>query len=326
MHSTAVVFDYSNLCQRCLHLQQVGADTDKPAWELMKYMVFEKMITFVSEHALNNSDIILAMDSPGDYWRRDVYPPYKADRSARREASGIDYKTAFLHFNELAALIEEYLPWRVIQVPKCEADDVIYTITKLYPDGVIINSADSDYIQLCSENVRLFRAHEESWFSFPYKGITDAETFLEVSVITGQAGKDNVYNIRTPSNWVPEMGRKPGCGVKAAEKLLDGDLQSNLEAKGLLENYQRNKQLIDMSCLPEVYFKAITEAVKAKDISRCDIRAFFEHYGWPSYMNNVFRLENDIEAIAIVAGIDYTAGPVVEQAPDLEIEEIEFFE
>lgn len=323
MLSSAVVFDYSNLCQRCLHLQQIGADGPRPAWDLMRYMIFEKMMDFISSHAPAGADVILAMDSPGDYWRRDIYPPYKADRSARREASGIDYKTAFRHFQALAADIETYLPWKTVSVPKCEADDVIYMTTLLYPEGVIINSADSDYIQLCQGRVRLYRAHEEDWFSFPYKGMNDADTFLKAAIITGQSGKDNVYNVRTPTSWKPEDGRKPGCGMKMATRLMEGDLMRNLEERDLLENYQRNRTLIDMSCLPEQYRTAIETALKAKDITTCDIAGFFSRYGWPSYSSSSFRTENAIETISCVAGIACPSGPV-EAPEDLEIDEVDF--
>lgn len=321
MKNNAIVFDFSNLCQRCLHLTQVAAESENPSWDLMKFMIFDKMFEFVLEAGADldgDCDVLLALDSHSGYWRRDIYPPYKADRAAKRSNSKIDYARAFQEFSELAGAIKEHLPWKVIEVHGCEADDIIYTVSKVYPGTVMIHSSDSDYIQLVDDRVRLFRANDGNWFRFPYrykagKGKTvdlSKEEFLEVAIMTGQSGKDNVYNILTDTDW--SGLRKPGFGIVAALKLLDSDdIKAELEARGCFGNYLRNKKLIDMTELPEEEFAKISEALNSCDTAN-DVPGFLEYYSWPSMMSGQKR-EEVLFGIAGVCGLE---GPSLLEEPE----------
>lgn len=311
MKNNAIVFDYSNLCQRCLHLTQVAAESANPAWSLMKFMIFDKLYEFVLEAGSDyagDCDVILALDSHTGYWRKALYPPYKADRAAKRANSNIDYDRAFQEFSELAEAIKQYLPWKVIEVRGCEADDVIYTISRIYPGQVSIHSADSDYIQLVGENTRLFRANDGAWFKFPYRCkagkntvALSREEFLEVAIMTGQSGKDNVYNILTDTDW--EGARKPGFGVVAALKLLAcEDIREEMERKGCLANYERNKKLIDMAELPEEQFERIREAVM-EEADANDVAAFLDFFDWPSLSEGP-RREDMLFAIPSICGLE----------------------
>lgn len=322
MKNNAIVFDYSNLCQRCLHLTQVGAESDNPSWDLMKFMIFDKLFEFVLEAGSDfngDCDVILALDSHSGYWRRDIYPPYKADRAAKRASSNIDYARAFQEFSELSEAIKRHLPWKVIEVAGCEADDVIYTVAKTYKGIVAIHSADSDYIQLVDEKTRLYRANDGDWFHFPYRckagkdkvvGL-NREEFLEVAIMTGQSGKDNVYNILTDTDW--SGVRKPGFGIVAALKLLEcEDIRAELESRGCFGNYLRNKKLIDMTELPEEEFTKISEALSSCETVN-DVTGFIDYYSWPSLLAGT-RREEVLFGIPSVCGLQ---GPsIVEEEID----------
>lgn len=234
-------------------------------------MIFTIMYDFVVQcteqfEPGDTVDVVLALDSRGGYWRRDLYPPYKADRAEKRAVGGIDWPCAYAEFDKLTSTIDAFTPWKAVRATKCEADDVIYALSQLHqaenPDSiVIIHSGDSDYLQLVSDKVLLYSPIQKEFVDFPHvyslsggKVLCESPAeYLDYAIITGQGGKDNVYNIKTPTDWDATAGkRKPGCGIAAARKMMASmeGLETCLRNNGLWENYERTRQLIDMCALP----------------------------------------------------------------------------
>ena len=307
-----ILFDYNNLACRCAHIQQVRSD-DERGWSLMAYMVFNTMYNFLSDVAESldvantgeKLDVILALDSKDGYWRREFYPPYKADRSAKRSNDGLDWERAYTEFDRLSSTIQRCIPWKVLCVDKCEADDIIYTLAVTSSEPVIIHSSDSDYLQLVSDNVSLFRPNIADYVEFPCVcKISNSDVFcktseeyLQYAILTGQGGKDNVYNVKTDTNWcVTQAKRKPGFGVKAASKVLaTADYIQELQRIGLWENYLRNKRLIDMSELPEEYRCSILHSYETTVLPTPSITTLLDVYPWASLAAQVSELEATLQ-------------------------------
>lgn len=292
-----ILFDYNNLACRCVHLQQIHNNDDR-SWSLMAYMMFTTMYNFLSDISEwldigEKLDVTLALDSKTGYWRREIYAPYKADRQKKRRDDGIDWDRAYIEFEKLATAIQQSIPWHVMRVDKCEADDVIYTLAKNNSEEpVVIHSGDSDYLQLISDNVSLFLPHVSEYAEFPRMcKISGGEVlcenpaeYLQYAILTGQGGKDNVYNVKTPTDWDCNK-RKPGFGVKAAQKVLAAkDLQAELTRLGLWDNYMRNKQLIDMAELPTEYKNRILTQYTATALPDLSLRNLLGIYDWPSLL------------------------------------------
>ena len=92
MANNLILFDFNNLACRCIHQRGLGYGTDQRSWDLLAYMIFTIMYDFViqcTEHFEpgDTVDVVLALDSKDGYWRRDLYPPYKADRAEKRAAA-----------------------------------------------------------------------------------------------------------------------------------------------------------------------------------------------------------------------------------------------
>ncbi|MBQ4566633.1 MAG: hypothetical protein IJA79_00730 [Desulfovibrio sp.] len=296
---TLILFDYNNLAHRCVHLKQISGSATDESWGLLSYMVFNIMYDFVMDTVEfmdegDSVDVVLALDDAiNGYWRRDIYPPYKADRAKKRAADDIDWSRAYTEFNKLADTIGRYTPWKVMRVPKCEADDIIYTLAVNHEGGVIVHSGDSDYLQLVSENILLYSATARDYVDFPHTcrvagtqvHCKSPEEYLVYAVLTGQGGKDNVYNVKTPTDWDTESGkRKPGFGVAAVTKLLKSGkpLEDALKDAGLWDNYLRNKTLIDMREIPYRYRDAILAAFGEYMPEAADVRGMLSEYDWPS--------------------------------------------
>ena len=260
--SSIVLFDYSNLAHRCL-LSKAGMQ----GW---KAKAFEEMFDFIS--LINSSEkycvdeVVVALDSKDGYWRKDWFAPYKANRKEKR-SKNVDWDEAFRQFDAFADSIDEHLPWNVLRVSKCEADDIIFAISdeaEMNGMASFIYSSDSDYIMLADENIMVFNPLGEFFYQFPCTVkiggseavVNNAGDYLKYAVLTGQGGKDNVYNVRTPTDF--EGARKPGFGVAAAKKLLsDASWMKELVDKGWFQNYLRNDRLINPASLPEQYRRQI---------------------------------------------------------------------
>ena len=94
-------------------------------------------------------EVIIACDNK-NYWRRGIYPHYKAGRKKAREASGHDWNTIFDCLNKIRDELKQYSPYKVVEVETCEADDVIATLVQKYSatQRIMILSSDKDFAQL----------------------------------------------------------------------------------------------------------------------------------------------------------------------------------
>lgn len=330
-----VLFDFSNLAHRCVHLKQVMADSPYPKWAFWHYLVFSAMYEYLlqlfDEYPEDTFEVVLALDSHTGYWRRDLYAPYKMDRQEKRAASGIDWEQAFEEFELFVENVRNYLPWKCISAPKCEADDVIYTLSAEHVrkgGEVFIHSADSDYLMLVSDKVHVFNPMRREYMLFPHACkvgsrdwvYTSAEEYKVYSILTGQSGKDNVYNVKTPTDF--EGARRPGFGVVAASKLLSaGNLEEELERQGMLDNYRRNKSLIDPSQIPDVYYESIKEVSERYEFKNVDVVGYIQLHSW----NSLPAEDVDI-ILRSMTGLEVCVGerPVIHvEIPDEE-EAIEF--
>lgn len=88
--------------------------------------------------------VVVAWDAPGGSWRREVYPAYKARRTAKPEA----LTHALIACRKIPGVTH-------LETPGFEADDIIGTLTRaLNGEGgahVYILSADKDFAQLVSD-------------------------------------------------------------------------------------------------------------------------------------------------------------------------------
>ena len=78
---------------------------------------------FVSEYG----EVILCCDDRHT-WRRDIFPNYKASRKKTRKVSGTEWTNLYDCLNQLKDELRQWFPYKLIQVEKAEADDIIATL------------------------------------------------------------------------------------------------------------------------------------------------------------------------------------------------------
>jgi hypothetical protein len=86
-----------------------------------------------------------------DYWRKSIFPLYKQNRKKDHDKSVFNWDKFFEDFNQIKTEIKTELPFNVVEVYGCEADDVIAVISKQqcpHQSKIIIISSDKDLIQI----------------------------------------------------------------------------------------------------------------------------------------------------------------------------------
>lgn len=292
----SLLIDMNNLIIRCLYSAPVMSEKEFenkiPIW---KYIVFESILGTIRK--FKPKEIILAVDST-NIWRKEYYPIYKENRTEKREEDDFDWSR---FFEEYSNYIEELtqLPFRILKIPHCEADDIIAILSfyKKDTDNIII-SMDRDYKQLLfQDNCSLYNPIEKKFILLE----EDVESFLLHEIIGGQ-GKDNVFNIITPLNW-PGDKRKPPMGDKKIQKILTEGVDEWIEnnkkemknkyGADVEERFKQNRKILDLREIPIEFKSNILGKYKDYNLPEPDsFYSFFKEKNWPTVLENYNYIEN----------------------------------
>jgi len=133
--------------------------------DMLRHMILNILRYYKMKFGEKYGNLIICCDN-NHYWRKDVFPYYKANRKKTRDKSALDWHMIFESLNKIRDEIDVYLPYRVINVNNSEADDLIGVISKIEKKNgpVLIISNDKDFIQLIDKNVSLYRnISKELW-------------------------------------------------------------------------------------------------------------------------------------------------------------------
>jgi hypothetical protein len=139
----------------------------------------------------NGDHVVFCLE--GRSWRKDFYPPYKANRKVtadKRTPKEIEDDELFFEaYDNMVKFFNEKTNCSVIRCPNAEADDLIATWIQTHPDdNHIIVSTDSDFYQLLAHNVKQYNGTTEQIVSLD--GFFDAKTGKQV--IDKKTGKPKV--------------------------------------------------------------------------------------------------------------------------------------
>jgi len=141
-----LLIDGSNLARRNFHGQNLATSGGIKTGAI--YGTINSMISIQGD--LRAQEVVVAWDAPGgSQWRKDIFPPYKANRDAPNP-----------EYIEQRDLLQELLTaLGVIQVEKdtAEADDIIGSLAKRnYVDcQVYILSGDHDFYSLIEDGIHV---------------------------------------------------------------------------------------------------------------------------------------------------------------------------
>lgn len=217
--------------------------------DLLRHMALNSIRSYKMKFGDEFGEMVICCDDK-NYWRKDVFPYYKANRKKNREESELDWTLIFEAFNQIRSEIKEFFPYRVILIPKMEADDIIYVLTKFANSmyqPVLIMSGDKDFIQLHNVNTKQYDPVKKKFITHD-----DPKAFLKEHIIRGDAG-DGIPNFLSDDNCMI-IGKRQSkiYAVKVAE-WINMQPEEFCTTSELTRNYARNESLIDLKGLPSLY-------------------------------------------------------------------------
>ena len=243
---------------------------------LVRHMVLTALRAFERQYSPTYGEVVLAYDSK-HYWRKEAFPYYKQNRKKDREASDLDWGAIFEVLNKIRDEIKNFFPYKVVEVYGAEADDVISTLTtfqaykniKLEKQGkeaekVLILSGDKDFIQLQKYP---FVKQYNPILKKEIKHDNPREYILE-HIIKGDKS-DGIPNFLSDDDTFVANKRQKPISKKNLEKWVTLSPSDFCLDKQSIENYERNRKLIDLTLIPEhlateivSYYKALNNSEK----------------------------------------------------------------
>ena len=86
---------------------------------LVRHMVFNSLRMYKQKFSNKYGDLVVCCDDK-HYWRKDIFPYYKASRKTDRAKSPYDWNEIFTALNNIRDEIKENAPYKVIQVDPTE--------------------------------------------------------------------------------------------------------------------------------------------------------------------------------------------------------------
>lgn len=114
---------------------------------------------------IDPDDTIIISKDARNSWRKDFETAYKGDRQEKREASGIDFPLCYSQLNKLADELNNGLNISFIEIPRCEADDIMAVACRFYKDNEVILVTHDKDLEQCWEypNVKIFSTLSKKW-------------------------------------------------------------------------------------------------------------------------------------------------------------------
>jgi len=277
-----ILIDLNQVLISNLMAQTRGKAENLPDKEMVRHMVINSLrgfnLKFKSEYGNN---IVLCADA-GEPWRRDIYPNYKHARRKGRVDSATDWDNIFNVITEIKHEIAENFPYVMMYIEKAEADDIIATLVKHINEPIMIISGDKDFIQLqTKKNVKQYSPIQKV---FVGEGL-DPKKFLHEQIIKGDRS-DGIPNILSPDDIFLTKEKQRPINKKRLEEWSN---VSNIPlGSETSKYYERNKRLIDLSCIPEELERTIINTYRDyKTPNRSKLLPYFMKHKLKSLMENI---------------------------------------
>lgn len=222
--------------------------------DLVRHMILNGIRHYNKEFKEKYGDVVICCDDR-HYWRKEIFPYYKASRKTDRAASNYDWKLIFECLETVKQELRDHFPYKVVQVDRAEADDIIYVLVKYHSSPLeggfeyepcIIISGDKDFIQL-------HRYGDTSqWSPVQSKWVRgNPDKYLREHILKGDRG-DGIPNVMSKDDVFVTSGRQTPLRQKKIEEInIDLEEGELLYAASWYANYCRNEQLIDLTKLPD---------------------------------------------------------------------------
>lgn len=275
-----LIVDTANTFFRARHAAHRQSDT----WDKLGFAIHVTLGSVAKAWREQRADhVVFCLE--GRSWRKDYYEPYKKNRAVARaaltETEQEEDRLFWEAFDNLKTFLVEKTNCTVLRHENLEADDLVAGWIQSHPhDEHVIISSDSDFHQLLADNVKQYNGVADELHTiqgiFDKKGspvidkktkepkkIPDPKWILFEKCMRGDAS-DNIFSAYP---GVRTKGTKNKVGLTEAfedrEKkgfnwnnlMLQCWVDHNGVEHRVLDDYERNRVLVDLTAQPD-YAKA----------------------------------------------------------------------
>lgn len=256
-----LLIDYSQVALANIFQFQsdLKKDSSSPdAINIIRHAVLTGIKSYKKKYGSEYGEVVIACDGT-QYWRRDIFPYYKAGRKKAREKSDLDWKLIFNTISDIRDDLSQHFPYKVLHFNHIEADDIIAVLSKwTQTNGMMdlgmfeekqptmIISSDGDFIQLHKyDNVR-------QWNPMMKKLVKngDPKSALLEKIATGDAG-DGIPGVLSDDAVLVTEGARQKPLVKARREEFTKTGRDACRTDQERRNWDRNNALINFEQIPE---------------------------------------------------------------------------
>ena len=238
----------------------------------LRHLLLNSLSKYRRQYVNEFGELVICCDGSLS-WRKDVFPNYKMGRRTGREESPLNWNQIFGCFEQLKKELRETFPYKILQINRAEADDIIGTLVmerKFSSPKTMIISSDKDFIQLQ-------RYHDVFQYSPVAKKLlngVDPEEYLREHILRGDKS-DGIPNVLSDDDCIVSGIRQ----VPMTKKLIKSWKHIPMPEEHK-ERFERNTTLVDLRYTPYDLQKEILEQFDAKELgSRDKIPAYFTEHG-----------------------------------------------
>ena len=286
-----LIVDTANTFFRARHSAHRQADT----WDKLGFAIHVTLASVNKAWRDQKADhVVFCLE--GRSWRKDFYEPYKKNRAVARaaltEKEAEEDRLFWQAFDDLKTFLGEKTNCTVLRHENLEADDLIAGFIQAHPeDQHTIISTDTDFYQLLADNVNQYNGVSDELHTlqgiFDKKGklvidkktkepkvIPDPKFILFEKCMRGDP-TDNVFSaypgVRTKGSKnkvglieaYADMDKK---GFNWNNLMLQSWTDHNGEEHKVLDDYLRNKTLVDLTAQPDDVKAKIAETIAAGSV------------------------------------------------------------
>jgi 5'-3' exonuclease len=288
-----LIVDTANTFFRARHSAHRQSDT----WDKLGFAIHVTLSSVNKAWREQRADhVVFCLE--GRSWRKDFYEPYKKNRAVARaaltETEAEEDRLFWEAFDDLKTFLSDKTNCTVLQHKELEADDLVAGWIQSHPeDHHTIVSSDTDFHQLLAPNVNQYNGIADELHTLD--GILDKKGKLVIDKKTKEPKRipdpkwilfekcmrgdpsDNVFSAY-PGVRTKGSKNKVGLTEAFADKDKKGFDWNNLmlqrwtdhngEEHRVLDDYQRNVTLVDLTAQPDDIKAKIAETIAAGAVKR----------------------------------------------------------
>tara|TARA_Y100001973_G_scaffold106369_1_gene183845 strand:- start:5138 stop:6001 length:864 start_codon:yes stop_codon:yes gene_type:complete len=233
-------------------MMQIGGKKAAVEEDLVRHMVLNSLRLYRRKFGDKYGELVICCDDK-NYWRRDFFPYYKHHRKKDRAESGLDWHMIFEVLNGIRDDLKKVFPYKVIQIDRAEADDVIASLCHKFgdlgvtngSDPILILSSDKDFVQLQKyANVEQYSPMQKK-----YVNCSNPARYIHEHILRGDRG-DGVPNFLSQDDVFVIGKRQKPLSTKKIDA-WNGMMPEDFCSGDMLRGYKRNQQLVDLDYVPD---------------------------------------------------------------------------